>query len=178
MKVKFLFLIPIFIAILMGQQFQSFGKSKEVPYLRDGISFSIEEGWKIIANDSIGDQAYYFSAERTGSKATGLITVTWANKEEDPDKTITAQQKSMKGSNIYRNPGIEFSKTGPGKLGGRNVLRCEYATIVKEQKIEGTIHCFNCSRKTVIIFFQSGIDDQNINNKAFELFQKTFNCRE
>ena len=178
MKVKFFLLIPISICILIGHQLQSFGKSKEVPYLRDGISFSIAEGWKMIANDSIGDQAYYFSAERTGPKATGLVTVTWANKEEDPDKAIVAQQKSMKSSNVFRNPGIEFSLTVPGKLGGRNVLRCEYATIVKEQKIEGTIYCLNCSRKTVIIFFQSGMDDQNINKKAFELFQKTFNCRD
>ena len=178
MKVKFFFLIPISIAILMGQQFQSFAKSKEVPYLRDGISFSIAEGWKMIANDSIGDQAYYFSAERTGSKATGLVTVTWANKVEDPDKAIVAQQNSMKSSNVFRNPGIEFSMTVPDKLMGQNVLRCEYATIAKGQKLEGTIYCFNCSRKTIIIFLQSGIDDQKINNKAFELFQKTFNCRE
>ena len=86
-------------------------KPKEIPYMRDGISFSVAEGWKIIANDSISDNAYYFSAERTGSKATGLFTITWANKVEDPQKTITALQLRMKEANMYRNPGIEFSET-------------------------------------------------------------------
>ena len=178
MKVKTFIPILMCVSIVIVNHLNGLGKSKEVPYLRDGVSFSIAEGWKMIANDSIGDQAYYFSAERTGSKATGLMTVTWANKEEAPEKTIIAQQQSMKNSNIYRNPGIEFSMAVPDKLGSHNVLRCEYATIVKGQKLEGIIYCFNCSRKTVVIFLQSGIDDHNINNKAFELFQKTFNCRE
>ncbi len=178
MKVKNLIPFLICATIVTQSQFQCFGKSKELPYLRDGISFSIAEGWKMIANDSIGNQAYYFSAERTGSKTTGLITVTWANKEEDLNKTIIAQQQNMKNSNIYRNPGIEFSMAVPDKLAGKNVLRCEYATIVKGQKLEGTIYCLNCSRKTVIIFFQSGLDDHNNNQKGFELFRKTYNCRE
>lgn len=178
MKVKTLIPLLICVALIVQSQFQSFGKSKELPYLRDGISFSIAEGWKMITNDSIGNQAYYFSAERTGTKATGLITVTWANKEEDPNKAIIAQQENMKNSNLYRNPGIEFSMTVPDKLAGQNVLRCEYATIVKGQKLEGTIYCLNCSRKTVIIFFQTGLDDHNKNQKGFELFQKTYNCRE
>ena len=178
MKVKTLIPLLICTAIVVQSQFQSFGKSKELPYLRDGISFSIAEGWKTIANDSIGNQAYYFSAERTGTNATGLITVTWANKGEDPNKTMTAQQENMRNSNLYRNPGIEFSMTVPDKLAGQNVLRCEYTTIVKGQKLEGTIYCLNCSRKTVIIFFQSGIDDHNKNQKGFDLFRKTYNCRE
>ena len=117
MKVKNLIPFLICATIVTQSQFQCFGKSKELPYLRDGISFSIAEGWKMIANDSIGNQAYYFSAERTGSKTTGLITVTWANKEEDLNKTIIAQQQNMKNSNIYRNPGIEFSMAVPDSKG-------------------------------------------------------------
>ena len=125
--------IPVLfcVSIVIFVQLNGFGKSKEVPYLRDGVSFSIAEGWKVIANDSIADGAYYFSAERTGTKTTGLITVTWANKEEDPDKAILAHQKSMKGSNIYRNPGIEFAMIVSDKLGGHDVRRCDYTTIAK-----------------------------------------------
>ena len=155
-----------------------FSKSKEVPYLRNGISFSVAEGWKAIANDSIGNNAYYFSAERTGPKATGLITVTWANEVENPDKIIAQHQQNMKSANIYRNPGIEFTSVNPDTFAGLKVVSCRYTTIVKEQKIEGVIYCFNASQKTITIFFQTGLDDKKINEKAFALIRLTFNCRE
>jgi hypothetical protein len=178
MKVKTFIPILFSVSIVIVAQLSAYGKSKEVPYLRDGVSFSIAEGWKVIANDSIADGAYYFSAERTGTKTTGLITVTWANKEEDPDKAILAHQKSMKNSNIYRNPGIEFTMIVSDKLGGHDVRRCEYTTIAKGIKLEGIVYCFSCSGKTIVVFFQTGIDDHNKNQKGFGLFQKTFNCRE
>lgn len=156
----------------------AFSKNKEVPYLRDGISFSISEGWNAIANDSIGENAYYFSAERTGPKATGLITVTWINKTEDPQKTIVLHQQSMKSANMYRNPGIEFTAVIPDTFAGLKVVSCRYTTVVKEQKLEGVIYCFSSYQKTITIFFQTGPDDQKTNEKAFELIRQTFNCRE
>jgi len=156
----------------------SLAKSKELPYLRDGVSFSVAEGWNITANDSIGPNAYYFSAERSGDKATGLIIVTWANKIDDPQAAILTHQQSMKSSNMYRNPGIEFAEVNTDNLAGLKVKSCNYTTIVKDQKIEGAIYCLNSSEKTVTIFFQGGLSDHKINQKAFELFRSTFNCRE
>jgi hypothetical protein len=178
MKIKaFIRTLVITIAILTICNI-AFSKTKEVTYLRDGISFSIAEGWKAIANDSIGNNAYYFSAERTGPKATGLIIVTWANKIESPGNTITQHQKSMKSANMYRNPGIEFASVNPDTFAGMEAVSCRYTTVVKEQKLEGIIYCFNSSQKTVTIFLQSGISDQKINEKAFTLIRQTFNCRD
>src|ERR1035437_1143160 len=153
-------------------------KEKELPYMRDGVSFSIADGWKIIANDSIGNNAYYFSAERTGTKATGLITVTWVNKIENPLETITLHQRSMKTAKIYQKTGIEFSMATSDNFAGQKVQSCHYVTFVNDQKLEGTIYCFNSFQKTITIFFQSGLTDQKLNQKAFALIQQTFNCRE
>src|SRR5665647_1398410 len=97
------------IAILLIISNICLSKDKELPYMRDGVSFSIAYGWKIIANDSIGNNAYYISAERTGAKATGLITVTWVNNIENTLETITSHQRSMKTAKIYQKSGIEFS---------------------------------------------------------------------
>jgi len=153
-------------------------KNKEVPYMRDGVSFSISDGWKIIANDSIGNNAYYFSAERSGAKATGLIIVTWVNKVENPLETITSHQRSMKTAKIYQKFGIEFSMATSDNFAGQKVQSCHYVTFVNEQKLEGTIYCFNSFQKTIAIFLQSGLTDQKLNQKAFALFQQTFNCHE
>lgn len=152
-------------------------KNKEIPYLRNGISFSIAGNWQVIANDSIGDNAYYFSAERTGTKATGLFTVDWINKVEDPEKTIILHQQSMKSANIYRNPGIEFTSISPDNFAGFKVKSCRYTTFVKEQKLEGVIYCFNTAQKTITIFFQTGLNDHKTNQKVFELIGQTFNCQ-
>jgi hypothetical protein len=178
MKVKVSFSIIFCATILFASCLKVAAKDKELPFMRNGISFSIAEDWKITANDSIGENAYYFSAERSGSKATGLIIVTWANKIEDPQKTILTHQQSMRNANMYRNPGIEFALLNPENFAGLKVLSCNYTTIVKDQKLDGVIYCFNSSGKTVTIFLQSGLTDAKINQKAFELFRKTFNCRE
>jgi len=151
---------------------------KDFTYLKDGISFSLSAGWEITANDSIGDRAYYFSAERSGAHSTGLITVTWVNKIEDPEKMMQIHQQSMKSANIYRNPGIEFTSFEEANLAGRKVKSCRYITFVKDQKLEGIIYCFNSSQKTITIFFQTGISDKKLNQKTFDLFKLTFNCRE
>ena len=178
MKLKTFIRIPLIIVTLSIIGNIAYSKGKEVPYLRNGISFSIADGWKVIANDSIGDNAYYFSAERTGTKATGLMTITWANKIETPANTIAQHQQSMKSANMYRNPGIEFAIVNPETFAGMEGVSCRYTTFVKERKLEGVIYCFNSSQKTVTVFFQTGIDDQKLNEKAFALIRLTFNCRD
>ena len=178
MKLKTLFRTLLIVIISLTISNIAWSKNKEVPYLRNGISFSVAAGWISIANDSIGDDAYYFSAERSGAKATGLITVTWINKVEDLQKTILLHQQTMQSANIYRNPGIQFSEAMPENFAGQKGLSCRYTTVVKEQKLEGQIVCFNSAQKTITIFFQSGLNDQKMNHKAFELIRQTFNCRE
>jgi len=178
MKLKAFTRTSLIVVILLTICNIAFSKSKEVPYLRNGVSFSIAEGWKATANDSIGDNAYYFSAERTAPKSTGLIIITWANKIEDPEKTVAQHQKSMKAANMYRNPGIEFAAIIQDTFAGLDVVSCRYTTVVKEQKLDGVIYCFNSSQKTVTIFLQTGLDDQKINQKAFALMRQTFNCRD
>jgi hypothetical protein len=178
MKSEVLIKILVSIIILLIISNIASAKGKEISYMRDGISFSVPEDWKITANDSIGENAYYFSTERTGNKATGLITVTWINRIEKPEEIIAVHQRSMKSANIYRNPGIEFTAVNPDDFAGLKVLSCRYTTIVKEQKLDGIIYCFNASQKTITIFLQSGLNDKKINQKSFELFKLTFNCRE
>ncbi len=175
---KVLYKISGIIAISLITNDFALAKSKEFPYLRDGISFSLSDDWKITSNDSIGNNAWYFSAERIGPKSTGLITITWINKVEDPKETITLHQRTMKSANIYRNPGIEFTLVGEENFAGQKAESCRYSTIVKDQKLEGVIYCLNSSQKTITIFFQSGPDDTKLNQKAFELIQQTFNCRD
>jgi hypothetical protein len=153
-------------------------KNKEFPYIKNGISFSLAEGWRVTANDSIGNNAWYFSAESKNPNSTGLITLTWINKVENPDETIALHQKTMRSSNIFRNPGIEFTSVTNNSFAGFKVRSCRYVTIVKQQKLEGVIYCFNSQKKTITIFFQSGLNHHKHYQKALELIKITFNCRD
>ena len=109
MRQKQINTILLHVIIFLFISHEGFTKNKQFSYRRDGISFTLRPEWKVIANDSIGNTAYYFSAERSENQSTGLITVTWVNKIQEPDKMIEIHQKSMKEANIYRNPGIEFT---------------------------------------------------------------------
>jgi hypothetical protein len=54
MKVKVSFSIIFCATILFASCLKVAAKDKELPFMRNGISFSIAEDWKITANDSIG----------------------------------------------------------------------------------------------------------------------------
>ena len=173
-------LVPEFFLLILFLSFSNLvGKSnnKEINILRDGLSFSIPEHWQIIANDSLGHGAYYFSAEKTGKNSTGLISIAWINRIESVQKTIETHQKNMAEANVYRNSGIEFSILTATRISGYKVEKCLFTSIVNGQKINGEIYCFNTGEKTITVFFQSGILDQKLNDKAFELFKLTFNSR-
>ncbi len=178
MKSKILFRIFLILAISLIDRNISVARGKETSFNRDGISFSIAKDWSIISNDSVGINAYYVSAERSGARSTGLLTVTWLNEVKSPLETIRMHQKTMKASNIYRNPGIEFTSVIPDKFAGYKCQSCLYTTIVKEQKLDGVIYCFTSAQKTITIFFQTGHGDIKINQKAFSLLKSTFNCRD
>lgn len=166
------------LAIALILNLSAIAKQADLNYLRDGISFSLPATWKVIANDSIENNAYYFSAEATGSKATGLITVVWINEIKNTDETMILHQKSMKSSNIYRNPGIEFTEIRSETFAGIPARSCQYTTLVDGRRLDGVIYCFNKSGKTITIFMQNGYNDLKRNQKAFTLFRQTFNCRD
>lgn len=153
-------------------------QKRELNYMRNGVSFSLPAEWQIISNDSISKNAFYFSAERSEKKGSGLITVVWMNKVENPVEVIKLHQKTMKASNTYRNPGIEFTENNSLKFSGYPALQCQYLTFVKEKKINGKIICMNSNTKTITIFYQTEERDQSINHKGFELFERTFNIRD
>ena len=155
----------------------TFGQKNEQHFLKNGISFSYPEKWQIISDESIPDVGNYVSVERTGKSATGLFTLVWMDTEENTGKTILAQMESMKNANLYRNPGIEFTVVENSIFVGSECKEVNYVTIVKDLKIEGTIWCFNCSGKTIIVFYQSGIDDKKNNEEGFGLIKQTFACR-
>lgn len=173
MKEKAAFLF--FITLILFQPV--IGKKNDINYLKNGISFSLSNKWKIVSDEPIPESGHYFSAERQGKNATGLFTLTWLDKEEDPSKTILFQQETMKNSNMYRNPGIEFTAIENSSFVGTKCKEVHYMTIVKEQKLEGWIWCFNCSGRTIIVFFQTGIEDKKENLKGFDLIKQTFGCR-
>lgn len=152
-------------------------KQKEFNYLKNGLSFSLPGTWKTISDESLPDKGYYFSAESTGKKASGLFSVVTINNVENPVKALLVQIQNMKESDIYKEAGIEFTAIEDSRFGSMEAKKLMYESIVKGIKVSGTIYCFNCSEKTYMVFFQTGLSDLKNNLKAFELIELTFACR-
>jgi hypothetical protein len=170
-KVAFYFLL------IITTIFTAHGQKKENHYLKEGISFSTLTTWQTVADEAIPDVGHYVSFERKGKGATGLFTVTWLNKEEEPSNALLAQMATMKNANIYRNPGIEFTTIEEDGFAGIQGRVVNYETIVKDEKLDGTIWAFNCSGRTIIVFYQTGMTDRKENEKGFQLLHQTFACR-
>ena len=146
-------------------------------YLKNGISFSLPGDWKTISDESLPDKGYYYSAESTRKNSTGLFNLVTINAEENPVKTLLVQQRNMKEEVLYKDSGIEFTTIENGRFGSMDAKTVDYESVVKGTKVSGTIYCFNCSEKTYLIFFQTGIKDQKINMKVFRMIELTFACR-
>jgi len=155
----------------------SYGKDKYYNYLKNGVSFSIPLDWKTISDESLPGKGYYYSAESTAKNTTGLFNLVTINNVENPVKSLLVQQKNMKEEAIYQEAGIEFTEMENCSFGSVNATKVKYESIVKGTKISGTIYCFNCSEKTYLLFFQTGLKDQKNNAKVFRMIELTFACR-
>ncbi len=154
-----------------------YAKDKYYNYLKNGISFSIPIDWKTIADESLPGKGYYYSAESTAKKTTGLFNLVTINNVENPVKSLLVQQKHMKEEVLYQEAGIEFTELENCSFGSMDATKVNYESIVKGIKISGTIYCFNCSEKTYLLFFQTGLKDQKNNAKVFRMIELTFACR-
>ena len=153
------------------------GKDKTFNYLKNGVSFSIPADWRTISDESLPDKGYYFSAESTAKNSTGLYNLVTINVEENPVNTLLVQQRNMKEEAIYQENGIEFTEIVNERFGSMDAKKVDYEAIVKGTKVTGTIYCFNCSEKTYLVFFQTGLKEQKKNSKVFRLIEVTFACR-
>lgn len=169
--------IALFVFLLFLSLTQLSAKEKLFNYLKNGISFSIPENWKTISDESLPDRGYYYSAESTGKNTSGLFNLVTINKVENPVKALFVQQKNMKDEVIYKESGIEFTAIENGRFGSMDAKKIEYESVIKGTKVSGTIYCFNCSEKTYLLFFQSGIMDKKKNAKIFRMIELTFACR-
>lgn len=155
----------------------SYGKEKGFNYLKNGVSFTLPGSWRTISDESLPDKGYYFSAESTEKNSTGLFNLVTINTRENPVRTLLVQQKNMKEEEIYKDSGIEFTPIEDSKFGSTEAKIVNYESIIKGVKVSGTIYCFNCSEKTYLVFFQTGLNDQKKNIKVFKSIELTFACR-
>lgn len=153
------------------------GKDKEFNYLKNGVSFTLPGDWRTISDESLPDKGYYYSAERTGKNATGLVSLVTIHSEENTVKTLLVQQKNMKEEELYKESGIEFTSIENSRFGSMGAKKVTYESVIKKTKVSGTIYCFNCAEKTYLLFFQTGLNDRKENLKAFRLLELTFACR-
>ncbi|MCK9639451.1 MAG: hypothetical protein M0R39_06030 [Prolixibacteraceae bacterium] len=167
--------LSVFILLLSGQGVPA--KDNQFNYLKNGVSFSIPIDWKTISDEALPDKGYYYSAESTKKNSTGLFTLVTINNVENPVKSLLVQEKNMKEETIYQESGIEFTAIESCNFGSKEALKADYESVVKGTKVSGTIYCFNCSEKTYMIFFQTGLKDRKNNVKVFRMIELTFACR-
>jgi len=154
-----------------------YGKDPDFNYLKNGVSFTLPGSWRAISDEQLPGKGYYFSSESGGKNSTGLFSLVTVNTMENPVKALLVQQTNMKEEAIYKDSGIEFTKIVEARFGSMDARTVTYEAIVKGIKVSGTIYCFNCSEKTYLLFFQTGIKDQKNNAKVFRMIELTFACR-
>ncbi|MCE1199548.1 MAG: hypothetical protein LWW85_11315 [Marinilabiliales bacterium] len=167
----------LFACLILLGSLQSTAKDPDFNYLKNGVFFSLPADWRIISDEDLPEKGHYFAAENGKQKRTGFFSYVILNTLENPSRALLIQQQNMRSEELYQTSGIEFTVPEKSRFGGSETLAMHYESIVKGIKIQGTIHCFNCTEKTFLIFLQSGLADQKENTKVFKLIESTFGCR-
>jgi hypothetical protein len=150
---------------------------KEI-FTKEGVSFTIPEGWVITQSESIHDTlGYFLTCEKKGMNESGMFTLSWINQEVNKEEFLLILKEQLSQNSFYKNTGILFNEIQPIKnMDHFQVSSTGFVTHLSGLKHSGKIICFNCKGRTLGLIFQTAQEDEEKNKQGFEEIQKSFAC--
>ncbi|QWX85408.1 hypothetical protein H0I23_07135 [Cellulophaga sp. HaHaR_3_176] len=162
------------ILLLVLFAFSSCQNTPEEKFENEGVSFISPEGWEIADEENLDDIGYYLSIEKDGMNSSGLIAITWLNKEIEVIDWMNIHKDEMNNNILYKNSDLIFEKELEGNFNDFNTTYLKYTLKLLGVKHEGAIHFFKAKGKTFSILIQEAIEDKASNKSGFELVEKSF----
>jgi hypothetical protein len=145
---------------------------------KDGITFSLPEGWKITDEDDLEGKGYYLSCEKEGANSSGLFAVSWANATLDVRPTLEQYVESLKANLEKAAATPKFDPIKAGTYNKGRGLKCTYTMTMAGVKHRGTLYCLNLCGKTVTVTAQEALEDIESNKAGFKELEASFKCAE
>jgi hypothetical protein len=148
--------------------------SPEVPFSRDGVSFTCPQGWKITDEEDLDGLGYSLSVEKDGFSSSGLAMINWILVPMDEQTYMETYQDELGANVIYKNANLAFSDTESGTYAKLPTLTSSYTASILGVDHRGTLHIFKRGGKTFTVCLQEAIEDIDKNAPGFEKIESTF----
>lgn len=166
-------LIP---ALLIGFLLICSFKAAET-FSRSGISFNIPNDWTITELEKLDEESYYLSCEKSGSNASGLVTMTWMSSEMGTEETVQHFANELKKTYKEQNADPRMSAVMKGIYQTYQCARVTYSLKLMGTPHRGTISCFQLCGKTITILEQEADEDAAENAPGFKTIEQSFRCK-
>lgn len=165
-------LVPaLIICLLLTCSFKELDK-----FSQDGISFNVPADWSITDREDLEGEGYYMSCEKSGSDASGLVTVTWVKDIIPLEENAATYVNALKEDFTKRNASFRFDPAVKATYSNNQCTRINYTMKLSQLPQHGTINCFHLCGKTVVVIEQEADEDAEKNRAGFREIEKSFTC--
>ncbi|WP_103072340.1 hypothetical protein [Aquimarina sediminis] len=152
-------------------------ETSQTKFEKQGVSLTYSKGWKITYEENLEDQGYYLSIEKDGLNSSGIITLSWINRELDLNNWITIYKNELRNDINFSNSNLRFAKESRDKFNTINTMSVKFTASIHGLKHEGIIHFFYENNKAFAIIKHEAIEDKTKNKDGFELIERSFTIK-
>lgn len=147
--------------------------SKERPFHKYGVSFTIPAGWIGVDEEDLGG-GYTISVEKEGMDASGMVNISWVDIEIELDEWALEIRDDLASNLNTAVSKTSFSGIKDGTYNGIPTRCMTYKATFLGVKHTGTIHVFHKSGKSFGIIIQEAIEDKGENEDGFRVVESSF----
>lgn len=169
---------PLFCLLLIPFLFISCLDSPEKEIVKEGLTFTLPAGWKMVNDDIIEGQGHFIALEKRGFSSSGLIAITWINEIIDLDNWLELYMDALGDNIIYKNSNLTYDEPRKGEYNGIETTSVNFTVKIIGIGHQGVIHAFYGNARAYIILQQEAVADNYKNKNGFETFEKSFDLGE
>ena len=146
-------------------------ETPESTFEKDGVYLLSPKGWSISEQEDLGP-GYYLAIEKDGFSSSGIMIVMWFEGVLNRTDLINNFMDELR--NQWMLSDISSRAIINNKFNSISSLSLQYQGNVFGMLHEGVSHSFHINGKTFYIAKQGAVEDRDINEKGFDLIEKSF----
>lgn len=145
----------------------------------NNVGFQIPQNWGISEQDSSEKDYFSISMDMEAEDASGFVFVEWNDSLFTLTEVMDSTKSGFLNEPFFQKGEIRFEGAKEGKFAGQKALINHFKFDVQGIEYQGSLHSFqlpDCN-KTVMVIFQQQVIDQKLQEKDFQLIEKSFGCQ-
>src|SRR3989338_7798872 len=121
-------------------------------YTEGDVSFICPKEWAITDKSNYED-GHYVACEKSGSDASGLITIDWFGTERDLSELLELMKADLEEGFGQAGGAVNFSETETASFKGYTALTQNYTLLLQGIEFQGNIMAWDCNGRSFTTLF-------------------------